>query len=253
MAFDGKGKLESNNDRGFPASFPAGFITMSQTIAPTRRFVLAAPLAFAGALAAFSSSIPARGDVIWVEGEKAVRSTMHPHGWYDSIKQGELSEGGYVSNFHEKEPGLAWYVVTAPKSGAYEFWVRANPIAARLSYKINDTDWAEIEMAKGQEGMVNLAADDKIDLRFVAWVKVGFVPLKKGANAVRFRMDSKNNNHGSLDCFVFSEEPFLPNGILHPDQIKAASAKEDRADREWFAFNPAPDRYSSKSAIDLPR
>ena len=193
----------------------------------------------------------ARGDVIWIEGEKPVRHTMHRHDWYDGVKRGELSGGDYLSNFDDKEPGLAWYLVTAKKAGDHEFWVRANPEQARLSYKLNDGPETLIDFSKNVEGQLNIAADGGIDLRFIAWVKVGSVKLNRGANSVRFRTDSAKFNHGALDCFVFSTEPFTPRGTLRPDQRDAAAKADDLGDRGWFAFNPRPDPFSAKNAIDL--
>ena len=57
-------------------------------------------------------------------------------------------------------------------------------------------------------------------------------------------MDSANNNHGSLDCFVLSDEPFRPRGLLKPGQA-------DVSEKGWFAFDPKPDPYRPSSGIDL--
>jgi hypothetical protein len=42
--------------------------------------------------------------------------------------------------------------------------------------------------------------------------------LKKGDARLSFRMDSKNNHHGMLDCFVFTDEPFEPRGTRKPGE-----------------------------------
>lgn len=36
-----------------------------------------------------------RAESVWVEGEDAVRRSVNPHGWYDSVKKEELSGGGW--------------------------------------------------------------------------------------------------------------------------------------------------------------
>ena len=122
------------------------------------------------------------------------------------MKKGELSGGDFLSNWHETEPGLAWYAVDAPRTGTYEFWLRSafNPSPMpNCAYKINnDADWSDVDLTHGMEGNTNIAEDGKVDLRFIAWIKVGSVKLNKGANSVRLRLDSKNNNHGAVDCFV---------------------------------------------------
>jgi hypothetical protein len=194
----------------------------------------------------------ARADYIWVEGEKPVKSTMQRHPWwYDQVKKDQLSGGDFISHWSDKKPGLAEYRVAAPKAGDYEFWARVNPVAARLSYRLNDGAWTPIDLEKTAVGNINIARDGKIDLRFLAWVKVGKVALKKGANSVHFRMDSKNNNHGMLDCFVFSSVPFRPRGILKPDEIARAAQEDASGDKGWFAFDPEADPYKPASGIDL--
>jgi hypothetical protein len=189
---------------------------------------------------------------IWVEGEKPSKESMSRHPWwYDKVKKDQLSGGDFVSNFDPKKQGLAEYRVVAPEAGNYEFWVRANPVQARLSYKINAGEWTVIDLGKEQSGNTNIADDGKPDLRFIAWAHAGKVTLKKGANVVDFRMDSENSNHGYLDCFVFANEPFRPMGTLKPGQVAAALKEATEKDKGWFAFLPPADPYRPTSAIDL--
>ena len=122
---------------------------------------------------------PASAAWIWVEGEKPAESTMNRHPWwYDQVKREQLSGGDFISNFSEDKAGEAEYRFTATEAGEYEFWVRANPIQARLSFRLNNGAWTEIDFGKTQLGNVNIAADNKPDLRFVAWIKVGQVTLR---------------------------------------------------------------------------
>ena len=202
------------------------------------------------ALLALWLTTPTRAAWIWVEGETPARAAMNRHPWwYDKVKKDQLSGGDFLSNFDEKTPGTAEYRVAAPEAGDYEFWVRANPVQARLSYKINAGAWAAIDLEKDQAGNTNIAEDGKPDLRFIAWSHAGKVALKKGPNVVQFRMDSKNSNHGYLDCFVFANEPFRPSGTLKPGQVAASAAN----DKGWFPFLPPADPYRPASAIDLRR
>ncbi len=172
----------------------------------------------------------------------------HPY-WYDQVKRDQLSGGDLISNFHN-QPGEASYRFTAASAGEYELWVRANPIQARLSYRLNDGSWTLIGVNKGLDS-INIAADGKPDLRFLAWAKAGTVSLKKGGNGIQFRMDSSNNNHGYIDCFVFTNEPFTPRGTVKPDQLAAAARRLAAANKGWFAFDPKPDLFSKSSGIDL--
>lgn len=194
----------------------------------------------------------AKASWIWIEGEKPYQSTMHRHPWwYDKVKRDQLSGGDYISNFDERASGESAYRVQPTKARDYDLWVRANPVQSRLSYSINGSAWTLINFEKEQQGNVNIAADDKSDLRFIAWVKAGKVPLKSGQNVVRFRMDSKNGNHGSLDCFVLTDEPFTPNGTAKPDQIAALNRRAAVENVGWFPFAPKADPFSPASGIDL--
>lgn len=206
-------------------------------------------LPIAGFIVSLMLSI-AHAETFWIEGEKPAKSTMNRHPWwYDQIKKDQLSGGDWISNFADKKPaGEAEYVVTAKDGGKFEFWVRANPTATKLSFRLNDADWKQIEFEKNVRDAANIAGDGKLDLRFIAWAKVGSVELKRGANSIRFRMHSDNSNHGGLDCFVLSTEPFTPRGILKPGETAKATAATDK---DWFAFDPSTDKFEASSAIDL--
>ena len=189
-------------------------------------------------------------DSIWIEGEKPSKSTMNRHPWwYDQVKKEHLSGGDWISNFDAKKIGEAEYTVNAKEAGKYEFWVHANPTATVLSYRLNDAKgWSPIEFEKASSETVNIAADNKLDLRFVAWVKVGSLDLKKGKNLLRFRMNSENSNHGGLDCFVLTTEPFTPRGLLKPGDVPKVS---ESSEADWFAFDPSADKFQHMSAIDM--
>lgn len=193
----------------------------------------------------------ARAAWLWIEGEKPAQATMVRHPWYDRVKRNQLSGGDFISNFDPNKVGFADYLVNVPEAGAYDFWVRANPLKARLSYRLNTGPWIPIDMDKGQVGNTNIAADDKPDLRFIAWIRVGSVSLNKGANAFRFRMDSDNNNHGYLDCFVLANEPFQPQGIAKPDELADNARKIAEQNQGWFPFVPKAESFQPTSGFDL--
>ncbi len=188
-------------------------------------------------LAALAFSQPARAAWIWVEGEKPTRSTMHRHPyWYDQVKRDQLSGGDLISNFHD-QPGEASYRFTAASAGEYELWVRANPVQAKLSYRLNDGPWTPIDVDKGLDS-TNIAADGKPDLRFLAWARAGRVSLKKGSNGIRFRMDSPNHNHGYLDCFVLANEPFTPQGHAEARPARRGVAAGGRVEQRLVRLRP---------------
>lgn len=187
----------------------------------------------------------ARAETVWVEGEAAIVKDVTPHDWYNGVKKDLLSGGAWLGHFNKDKPGKAEYDVTVPADGEYTFFVRANPVGTRLSYQIGDGDMTLIDMKKGQSDLVNVAADDKPDIRYLAWFKVGKVKLARGTVRVKFKMDSGNNNHGAIDCFCFTTEPFTPNGLLKPGQ------KLNRFMPGTWAFEPDTDAYEKASPIDL--
>lgn len=194
---------------------------------------------------------PARAGWIWIEGEKPTVNKMNRHPWwYDQVKREQFSGGDFISNFSTDKAGEAEYRFTAATAGDHEFWVRANPVQSKLSYALNGGADTAIELSREMRDQANVAADGKPDLRFLAWCKVGRVALKAGANTIRFRMAGGSSNHGYLDCFVFSTEPFLPRGVLKPDQLAGDAARVVAGNHGWFAFDPKPDTFA-ESALDL--
>ncbi|MES2571467.1 MAG: hypothetical protein V4710_15610 [Verrucomicrobiota bacterium] len=172
-------------------------------------------------------------ETLWIEGEAAASSTMHRHPWwYDQVKTDLLSGGAWISNFHEKE-GTAQYGIDVKEAGSYRFWVRANPVGAALAYRIDEGAWVEIDLGKEQRGNQNIAADNKPDLRYIAWSKAGEIALTPGKHSIGFRMHSANQNHGGIDCFVLTTEPFVPQGIMKPAD-GTAQTEADPNDAIWI-------------------
>lgn len=188
-------------------------------------------------------------ETIWVEGEKPSKSTMNRHPWwYDQVKKDHLSGGDWISNFDQKKTGEAEYDIKTAEAGKYEFWVRANPTLSKLSYRVNTGEWQPIEFEKTARDTTNIAGDGKLDLRFIAWVRVGNLELKQGVNSIAFRMHGDNSNHGGLDCFVLSTTPFTPRGLLKPGEVAKGQTSNEA---DWFAFDPSADSFDPASVIDL--
>ncbi|MEZ5301178.1 MAG: hypothetical protein R3F11_11070 [Verrucomicrobiales bacterium] len=205
---------------------------------------LALIAAFTGAAAGAGSASGAGGDFIWIEGEDAAASTMRRHGWYDSVKKVELSGGDWLSHFGDGEPPVASYRFTAGEAGDHTLWLRANPVGSAMSVRVNGGSWEKVSLAKSEQN-ANIAADGKPDLRFVAWINAGPVPLKAGENSLDLRFESQNNRHGGVDCFVLSKGTFLPQGSRKPGE------KTGLADPGTWAFEPDRDKFSPEALLDL--
>ena len=187
----------------------------------------------------------ATAETIWQEGEKPAKSKVERHPWwFDQVKKDMLSGGDWISNFAKTE-GTLEYALEIPAAGNYDFWVRADHVGAHLSYALNDAAWTEIQMEKDRRGEQNVAADGKPDLRFISWIKVGVVKLEKGKPTVRFKMHGSENNHGGLDCFLFTNDGFTPQGLMKP------GAQGPAGPGDWFPFLAGTDGFSKESVTDL--
>ena len=184
-------------------------------------------------------------DYIWIEGEHARQQTVHRHNWYDSVNRSSLSGGDWISHYASAAPGQASYSFRVARQGDYDFWVRCNPIArAQLAYALDGQKPQDIDMSQPIDS-INIAADGKPDMRFVAWIHVGAVPLTGGAHTIRFLFHGPNNNHGAIDCFVFSLRPFRPRGVLKP------GARSGLANPGFFAWEPDTDSFGDDALVDL--
>lgn len=188
-------------------------------------------------------------DAIWIEGESPAKSTMNRHPWwYDQVKKDVLSGGDWISNFDKEKEGTAEYAFAAETADSYALWVRANSaVGARLSYQLDGGAWAEVDF-KDARGQQNIAADNKADLRFLAWTKAGDIKLSAGKHAIVWKIHSgaDRTNHGGLDCFVFTRIPFVPQGAKKPTRGATAGGAD-----AWFPLLADEDSFDPRSVIDV--
>ena len=184
-----------------------------------RRLGLALPVV----LAFTPGQLPAQ--TIWVEGERPTRASVNqPPSWYDQVKADQLSGGKWISHYSDDRDGQVEYVIQAPATARYAFWVRANPVRTRLSYSIGRGPWVPIDMTRDVVDKVNVAAAEKSDLGFLGWKRVGELVLAKGRHTIRFRMSSEDHHHGALDAFVLTTRPFKPSGAIRPGETQEVAA-----------------------------
>lgn len=192
-------------------------------------------------------TVASQSDAIWIEGENATTSDVTGHGWYDSVKKDTLSGTEWLSHFDERKEGTAEYEFNVAEADRFVFWIRANPVAAKLAYQLDDSgDWNPIDLNRNQRGNINIASDNKPDLRFICWVKVGTIELSAGRHKITFRMNSGPQNHGGIDCFVFTRIPFIPSGAKKPDAHRVTAAPD-----AWFPVVMDDDAFSPDSIIDV--
>lgn len=179
-------------------------------------------------------------DHIWVEGESGEAENVSPNGWYLSVRSQDLSGKDWLASYGGKKPLLVDFPVKIPKDGSYTLWIRANPIGAQLEVKNErQVDWQDVPISKESHDRINIAADGKPDMRFLAWAKVGPWNLQAGHLNMSFRFASKNGNHGAIDCFCLTTDAtWRPNKTLQPGQSGEwpAPVLTDANLQRWITF-----------------
>lgn len=181
-------------------------------------------------------------DIIWIEGEKPIKSTFKKHGWYDDVKKDVMSGGNWLSHY-AGQPGEASYAVEIPKAGKYTFWVRCNNLYVTQHYKVDDGEWTLCDLTT--EPREQMMISPRPDHRNLAWHKLGKLDLAAGKHTIAFRLSSKTQNHGGIDCFVLASGSFVPSGARKPGEIKPAGPAD------WFEVAPDDDAFSPASIIDM--
>ena len=139
------------------------------------------------------SLLAAETDTLWIEGETPSRGQNYPHPWYsDQVQKWALSGGGWLSSFTDKADTEVAYDIDVPKEGNWSLWARLNPTQSKASWKLNNGAWTAIDMDQATD-RINIASDGKPDLRYVAWVNLGKLPLKAGKTTLAFKLHSDSS------------------------------------------------------------
>ena len=185
---------------------------------------------------------------VWVEGESLVDGPATSHPWYNDVRREDLSGGDWFSHFDDGDEGFARYSFEVEEAATYTFWLRANPVNSRLSYSMDGSGWRSVPVERSEGPVINLAADDQADLRFVAWLNLGPIELDAGTHEIVFRLHSDSHHHGGIDCFCLVLGDWRPSGILKPGERlpfwPAPELGDDNLAR-WVEFiRPSPDELS---------
>ena len=212
-------------------------------------------VAAAAALTLSALALPAIDQTIWIEGEDAQVDDMNEQPqWYDRVDRAMLSGGDWISNFHKTDAGRAGYrfEVGRDMPARARFLVRANPVKNELAYRLNGGAFEPVPFDRATDHQ-NVAADGGVDLRFLAWVDLGEVELKRGVNTLEFRTKSAGGvpqNHGAIDAVVFTaDDAFTPEGTRKPGE--AAADEGATGAQETYAFRPGVDDLGEDAVLDL--
>ena len=180
-----------------------------------------------------------------MEAEEGQNAQMNAHSWYNSVKKEQLSGNDWLCHFGGGVEPTASFQLQINQAGKHHIWFRMNQTGkARLSVRWGEGEWEAIQPVRSLQNQ-NIATDDKIDLRYISWVYLGTREFTPGQHPFTVKFHSDNNNHGGLDCMVFSLEPFHPNGKNKPGE------KTGRADPGTWAFEPERDSFNPQALLDL--
>ena len=136
------------------------------------------------------------------------------------MKKEQLSEGAWISNFTDQADGVASYTLNVPAETDYVLWVRANVIAALLSYQIDDGKPTEIDTSKAID-VVNIASDGTVNTPKSQAV-TGFLSkagtVKLGDLTINSRME-----YGTLHVISLDDRPLATS---HKILIQAFSEEK---------------------------
>ncbi len=187
-------------------------------------------------------------EFVWIEGEHAAEHSFNMHGWYSrtNVDGKMLSAGAWLAHYDKANPALAEYTFSVKQGGRYTWWIRLNPFQVRHVYAIDGGQPQELDVTDLRE-RVNLLTTG-IDIRFLAWVKVGQFDLEPGDHSVAIRVEQgRREPHGGIDCMSFVNFPWAPTGAQKP-MIEAAAPPEPDT---WFPVFPDDDQFSEQSITDM--
>jgi hypothetical protein len=148
------------------------------------------------------AALTCRSELIWIEGESSSSHNFKTHNGYFGVNKNALSGHNALNSYQSNAE--AAYSFTVESHGVYYFWLRANPVAGtKMDYKLNNQACKAVDFSQPID-RINIASDNKPDMRFIAWINCGKVKLNKGKHSVRFRINGGNQKHGYIDCFLFS-------------------------------------------------
>lgn len=184
---------------------------------------------------------------VWWEGESTTDTNFSRQTWLsgNSIENADrLSEGDWLTNDgprHGAELYARWDV-DVPDRGEYQFWTRKFWHHGPFRWRFGNDDWQTVDDS--------FALADSVDLRLhvgANWVNCGKVDLSRGTATLEIRLLAAEGANGiaCFDCFLLTQQAFVPRGKLKPGERSGLAADG------WWAFEPGHDAFDDECPIDL--
>lgn len=177
---------------------------------------------------------------IWWEAEHPVRHTFPPSNSFSPNTREErdaLSAGDWLQTDRAAGARIS-YRIEINQPGTYQFWSRKFWKHGPFRWRFDDQPWQtcsrDITLADRTVLRTHLEAN---------WVHLGEVTLDQGHTVLWIEM-LPDAGPAAFDCFLLTDQPFIPNGKLKPGQALG------RSDPGYLPFEPPPDPFDP-SPIDL--
>ncbi len=219
---------------------------------------LAVALTAAGAPATPAQPSPIAS--IWIEGEDADRTTFNRHGWYsgDGVRTDLFSPGvpggspgAWLAHYSNGgATAEAEFDFEVSLDDRYTLWMRASAYRVRMWYRLDGAAQVEIDMESDRRENVNLIAPG-IDIRFLAWIKVGEFDLPAGPHNLTFGVGrhplmGSADVHGGIDALALTNARWGPSGAVRPPDSEPGLGGAD----EWFPLIVPDDDAGTGSVTD---
>ena len=196
----------------------------------------------------YSPLTHATAHFVWWEGENPKETNFPGKTWFSTgAIQGKellLSGGNWLSNDGKRSgpEAFAAYEISVPEEGEYDFWVRKFWQHGPFRWHFDEQEWktaeASLSLADSVEIATNISAN---------WVFAGKIKLTKGTHHFELRLLAKEGESltACFDCFLLTQDPFVPHGKLKPGE------RSGLADPGFFAWEPAYDPFNKEALLDL--
>lgn len=204
---------------------------------------------------------PARAtEAVWIEGESTpVSSQFNQHNWYSDVDETLLSpgvpgetSGGWAAHFaNNDDPVEATWAFDVAESGPHTIWARVGAYRVGMWAGLDAEEPVDLDLDDQARETVNLVYPT-LDVRYLAWVKVGEFDLDAGSHELTFGLNSHPDwggaeIYGGVDAFVVTNVPrWAPTGALQPEVDGEAEGQPDA----WFPFLPKEESLDFDSALD---
>jgi hypothetical protein len=189
--------------------------------------------------------ISASAETVWWEAEDAKDTSMPVvNASEETISGGRWLYGKVQSELH------ATYEVKVTDGGRYSFYLRRYWLHGSFRWRFDSDEWAVVETQK-----MTILDKKESQLGPMYWVDLGYVNLKPGAHTLEIEIlpDSPyayNKVYG-FDCFVLSNDGFVPLGVSHEGGPRSAAAgNAARNEAEFGKFLPRTMSLLSSSTAE---